>query len=640
MNNLRSSQLLVPFGIGQIVNFPKEVSMMICGVDLWEQQIELREIENPGFIDKSQLKIYEHRLQRLIGVDYFISPFAYKERGRINTRLRIPGVRFPLWHYCSNPSCGLMYKKELGVGDSDLKCIGYDNSDHQGCNQKLIPVRFIAVCQEGHIQDVPFHSWVHNSNSRDNRQHILKYNASSGSGNLGSVNIKCLTCNISENLQGIMNSSTDTDGLNITASALGRIGIDDPNITEVNFETNPNGVFCNGHKPWLGIHGLENSDVCNRHLKVLIRGASNVHYATIKSSIYVPDAFSKYIEEIKSNFDKIDIGSLPIVSLKPIIELTDAFKKNSFDIEKTIKALKGDDDNDFEGAIDETRFRYEEYDFYLNSESNDDNDVKKSIQNLDVYSNHILIKQYFSNVVLLNRLKETKAFIGFSRIEPYYKNNDNEKMCQLTQDGTLPEWLPATQVYGEGIFLEFNRDELNRWSSELGSNTNNNVEQYIRSQIDRNPNYELEDISPEYILMHTFSHLLMKRLSLNCGYGSSSLKERIYYSRDPETTMSGLLIYTSSGDSEGSMGGLVKQGKPQNLIRFIKEAIEDARWCSADPVCSDVGRTTGQGLNNINGAACHNCALMPETSCEKFNSLLDRSMIVNTVNSNIKGFFD
>ncbi|MCE2777576.1 MAG: DUF1998 domain-containing protein [Algoriphagus sp.] len=129
-------------------------------------------------------------------------------------------------------------------------------------------------------------------------------------------------------------------------------------------------------------------------------------------------------------------------------------------------------------------------------------------------------------------------------------------------------------------------------------------------------------------------------MCFDCGYGSSSLKERLYFSSNLKGRMNGVLIYTSSGDSEGSLGGLVRQGKSEYLGRLVKNAIEDAGWCSADPVCSDIGISSGQGPDNVNGSACHNCCIVPETSCEEFNMLLDRTTLIGSFeNSNI-GFFN
>jgi hypothetical protein len=140
--------------------------------------------------------------------------------------------------------------------------------------------------------------------------------------------------------------------------------------------------------------------------------------------------------------------------------------------------------------------------------------------------------------------------------------------------------------------------------------------------------------------MHTFAHLLIKKLCFDCGYGSSSLRERLYFSDDSDTRMNGILIYTSSGDSEGSLGGLVRQGRGKNLGRLVKNALEEAKWCSADPVCSDIGNSSGQGPDNVNGSACHNCCIVPETSCEEFNMLLDRSTLIGTFENPEIGFYN
>ena len=97
----------------------------------------------------------------------------------------------------------------------------------------------------------------------------------------------------------------------------------------------------------------------------------------------------------------------------------------------------------------------------------------------------------------------------------------------------------------------------------------------ITDSIDIDPQNDEKQINPFFIAMHTFAHLLIKKLCFDCGYGSSSLKERLYFSSNPESRMNGVLIYTSSGDSEGSLGGLVRQGKPEYLGRLVKNAIED-----------------------------------------------------------------
>jgi hypothetical protein len=138
-------------------------------------------------------------------------------------------------------------------------------------------------------------------------------------------------------------------------------------------------------------------------------------------------------------------------------------------------------------------------------------------------------------------------------------------------------------------------------------------------------------------MLHTLSHLLIKQLSFECGYSIASLCERIYCAEDSDgKEMSGIFIYTAGGDSEGTLGGLVRQGRPDAFPRIFKKAITTAKTCSNDPVCI---LSNGQGRESQNLAACHACALLPETCCEERNAFLDRGMIVGTFNEYDLGFF-
>ena len=148
------------------------------------------------------------------------------------------------------------------------------------------------------------------------------------------------------------------------------------------------------------------------------------------------------------------------------------------------------------------------------------------------------------------------------------------------------------------------------------------------------------ELHPVFIMIHTFAHLLMNQLTFECGYSSASLRERLYFSSDDQAPMAGLLIYTAAGDSEGTMGGLVRMGQPELFYPLLQQAIRKAQWCSADPVCMELGSHGGQGPFSCNLAACHNCALVPETACEEFNRFLDRGVVTGTVEDRSLGYFN
>jgi hypothetical protein len=647
-NNVRSSQILSPFGVGQIVNFPGELSVMICGLSLWDETITRAKI-NQGVnrINESELRFYENRLQSLLDVSYFVKPFAYKTSGAINNRLQIPAVRFPGWHHCTNSKCGRMKLVPLDAANFKIECTScWDGKSKY--KFKMMPVRFVAACPYGHIQDVPFKEWVHNGPvPNDGNPHELSYHTGGGSGDLGSITLKC-TCNERRSLAGLMNIRKD--GEDVFDSALARIGFkidddyrfdkDSPN------EDNPLGEYCKGHRPWLGLDGVKGSKGCKNHLQVLVRGASNVHFSEIQSAIYLPEGSTganeyvlKVIDEIgkdqlKSYFS-IDQGTVTLPAILGGNQVVlKGFISNENLLSGVIAEINNDDSKKEESAMTpELKLRFEEYEYLLAGRDSENADFKAIVKTFDGYSEQALLEKYFENVVLIEKLKETRVFKGFSRINP------NNKIKKEELSNTRVNWLPAVEVYGEGIFLKFKDDVVDNWLKELGNDFSNIISRYHSAMRKRRPEYEDREINPFFVAMHTFSHLLIKRLCFDCGYGSSSLRERLYFSSDLNSRMNGILIYTSSGDSEGSLGGLVRQGKTKNLGRLVKKALEEARWCSADPVCSDIGNSSGQGPDNVNGSACHNCCIVPETSCEEFNVLLDRTTIIGTLDNKDMGFF-
>ena len=127
--------------------------------------------------------------------------------------------------------------------------------------------------------------------------------------------------------------------------------------------------------------------------------------------------------------------------------------------------------------------------------------------------------------------------------------------------------------------------------------------------------------------------LLLTELSLDAGYPVASLRERVY-SAEGQT---GILIYTASSDSAGSLGGLSAQSDPDRIWAVVQSAIRRARWCSSDPVCIE---STGSGADALNLAACHACVLLPETSCERMNRVLDRASLVGRPGNPGEGFSD
>ena len=281
--------------------------------------------------------------------------------------------------------------------------------------------------------------------------------------------------------------------------------------------------------------------------------------------------------------------------------------------------------------MSEDEYRLAEYNVIKNSSGSDSQ--RFFSKNYGIENYNYVIQKYFKSITLVHKLQETRAFVGFSRVEPKEMSiTESKKMLRLGDEN----WLPAIQVQGEGIFFEFNKEELEKWAKQpkIKRRVQKLQVAFKKSRVGIT---STGDLKPEFLLIHTFAHLLINQLSFECGYGSSSLRERIYCEKtENKLDMYGVLIYTASGDSEGSLGGLVRQGEAGKLEDTIKNAINNAMWCSSDPVCI---QSVGQGPESCNLAACHNCALLPETCCELGNRLLDRGVVVGDLSDTTIGFF-
>ncbi|MFO0609263.1 MAG: DUF1998 domain-containing protein [Polyangiales bacterium] len=254
-------------------------------------------------------------------------------------------------------------------------------------------------------------------------------------------------------------------------------------------------------------------------------------------------------------------------------------------------------------------------------------------------------------VALARRLREVRAQVAFTRIAPPggMFRAGGEAPYNLSR-AKLP-WLPAIELRGEGIFLGFHPEAIAAWENEsintaLKAHFDRFAARFRREALaEARTEGERAEVSarvdawrphgPRFVMLHSFAHALMRQLSLACGYSSSALRERIYVADEPARQM-GVLVHTDSPDSEGTLGGLVRQGRRERLRDTLVALLHDAAWCSSDPVCITGAMTLSTPRN---GAACHACLLAPETSCEHFNTLLDRALLVGTPNAPKVGFF-
>jgi Domain of unknown function (DUF1998). len=630
---VRASTLVFPFGTGAMIDLPDWVLMTTSG-EYWDK--------------KKLTTIHDERLEKVLGVKQFKSPVVKPSNDDLDEdekdeKLYMPFVQFPTWYFC--PKCRRFktlkeWEKDFKKANGEDKVMKRPVCSDLKCKVKLAPARLVVACENGHIDDFPWIEWTHLKDHKkvcSNPQLIIK--TSGVSSGLEGITVECKNCGARISLSGTFTSSDKNE-----FEMLEKKAQKDELISE-DFS-----LKCKGNRPWDGTK----DDRCGLYPTTVQRGAINVYFPKIESSIVIPpysDKFTKEVEE-SSEFERL------------LIKLEDEdreYKREEF-INKAISAIskeKALDENivkkvvlrklegnqEEENAIDKIKYKEEEYKALigeLSYEIFEQTDFKIEAKEIKGY-----YKSYLSKVVLIHKMREVRALTGFSRINGPDNNimdSDDEeesssKKYKLIKPLSDRNWYPAIEVNGEGIFIELDERLIEKWikeNPEVTERINNIDKKYYKILSDKG--FSIRRITPKFVLLHTLSHLIIKELSFKCGYSSTSIRERIYCNMDGNSYhMCGIMIYTANGDSEGTLGGLVRQGKSDRLPNIIDSAIEKARFCSSDPVCIE---SLGQGRDGLNLAACFSCCLVSETSCEEFNTLLDRALIVGTLDNEKIGFFN
>lgn len=628
---IRRAQLIAPFGTGAMVVVPGGVSLMIAGLDYWYQRLGAMADE----IDLAEYQVYEWRLQSLLGVSHFRLPPDFRrfrrgaERAK-NVALTVPAYRFPAWHFCSE--CKLLMEQPL-VARGRIECL---ECKSKGKRRYMYQVPIIAVCENGHAQDFPWREWVHRTAAPPDHG-PLRLEAK-GSATLAGQVVRCDGCDNWRTLASVTTASEGTSQLSKTLS------------TEGDF-------LCRGHMPWLGPGA---SEPCNGQLRGSLRSASNVYYAQVRSAIYLPRLENTELQEIEALLQNQKIQDMARLLLDLgagdsglVAGLRNAAgtvlgKYTDNQIAQAVRGMfaptqapagaPAAEPSPDEPADWFTAFRREE--FNVLREARDEPLLKIRRAKLADYDQFIV--SGLSRIMLVDKLRETRALAGFTRVyaESQVALDQLGRMLWRTPPTGAKSWLPAYAVFGEGIFLELDEARLQEWEQrkDVQRRCGPLIKRYSDLLAARRAG--TRPVGPRFILLHTLAHLIMNRLTFECGYSSASLRERLFVSTSPTAPMAGFLVYTAAGDSDGTMGGLVRMGRPGNLEPVIRRAVEGASWCSADPVCMEMGRANGQGPDSCNLAACHSCALVPETACEEFNRFLDRALVVGEAQNPNLGFIN
>ncbi len=597
-HSVRAAQAVLQYGVGAMVDFPDQ-TLVTAAPEYWSRTS----------------KIYDDRFAKALGVEYFALPMS------------ISYARFPEWYFC--PKCRKFQPLKKWIADYrksvNKKIVESDSymTSHMQCpkcKQDLVVARIVTVCQNGHLNDFPWVKWVHAKSRKPICAHpeLQFKTGASGTEGLEGLSIRC-SCGAFATLKGAFDKDC---------------------FEELDRKTEGFNFLCDGNHPFR--HTKETCTCCP---KTVQRGASSVYFPVVYSSLVIPpyaDKLNSKIEQSHAFDDCMTIIAdeepedrpiviqkrLPKWSEKIALEIGSA----KSDVEK-ILTRKWLEPNISEIDVTSLQYRVEEYSA-LSGEIGAQTDSMLgdfSREEMDIADYNL---PHIKAISLIDKVRVVNALIGFSRIQPAMNATDNGFVNVKAPE---TNWYPAYEVRGEGIFIEFKNAEIDAWirnnpqvTERVGLiNTN-----YATSFIGQN---HPRTITPKFLMLHTLSHLLITQLSFECGYSIASLSERLYCSEAADgKEMAGIFIYTANGDAEGTLGGLVRQGRADAFPRILKKAISSAKTCSNDPVCI---MSRGQGRDSLNLAACHACGLLPETCCEERNAFLDRGMIIGTYENPNIGFW-
>ena len=563
VGKVRQSQAITTFGIGSMVDFINHTVMM-RGLDYWD------------WWQDEKFKIHNASLENLLGVQYFVKPkTSVKDFTWEKDKPDVPAELFPKWLYC--PRCQSLKKAtKRNFDHGKFKCYS------EKCQGKsfLLPSRFVLVCPNGHIEDFPYKWWVHEAQDKecncDNPSFRMYYVGNKT--DMDSLFIECEACGLRRSMKGVSSKTAFSK------------------------------YHCSGQRPWLGDSVECHASEEHNFMQMRIRNESSVYFPCTISALTIPPWSSKVAKELSKY---LGIMTLDESNKRLIVGLVKSKfpHMNDADIRNVLdKLIDNRDDKESMRDIME-----DEYSAILsNSGSIESDDFVTHDEDVPGDYSHII-----ERVIAVDRLTEITAMVGFSRLTSNY-GIDDPNLAPIAI--TKKEWLPGIEQKGEGVFIKFNQDILDKWSKKY-EKYYSDMGQRLRDSLFTN-----ERFSPQYVFLHTFSHLFIRELSNMCGYSSASIKERIYSTyQGSSKKMSGILIYTSTSDSDGSLGGLTEQAKICNFNRVLESMLERGRWCSSDPVCYC---SKEQGFMSLNYAACFACMLLPETSCEFRNALLDRCSVV------------
>jgi len=630
----RPSQLIYTYGVGSTVDLPN-LSVIVRGLDVWDAG------SNDG-----RYRIDEPRLvnavKQVLGpqvVQLFSPPVVADDDGlspEEQEKVGVPVAVFPQWLVCK--LCSTLAPLSKGVFDIAGQRNKPEETRYQHrCKRKdlpnALPVRFLVACEHGHLDDFPWYYFVHSDIFRGKDsicQNEFMLTDLSVSGEVADIFVRCKKCNKKRTL----------------ADAFGARAI----------EVMP---MCSSRNPHLNSYDDDevdedgNSKACDKQMRTILLSASNSWFPLTMRVIHIPeqaDHEAEVLRLVKQDWKTLDkmrsidqLAVLRMVGDTMKIAVFSLSNATDEEIWRAIQQLRvGIAEPEVPAEVETINLKQPEWailsqPYDAGSKPDPDFTVRDSPFLPESYGDQI------GRVVLVDRLREVCALTGFKRIEPPDDLDEIDTDAAAWRNAARLsskslDWVPASVVRGEGIFIQFDEAHLTNWlnhkaTQDYDASFHQAYQNWSRDKDAASKNKVVVGAYPglRYVLLHSFAHALIRQLALECGYSVASIRERIY-SHTPaspaDEPMAGVLLYTSAADSEGTLGGLVRLGEGDPLNFYIQQAMEQMKFCSSDPLCAN---SYAQDKSRaVNGSACHACLYLPETSCERSNKYLDRTLLTAT----------
>ncbi len=510
---------------------------------------------------------------------------------------------FPKWSLCTDH--WKLYRQDVGCPECRRKGT---YTEERGRREAI---RFVLACSNGHLDDVPWDYAVHEGKPCSN--HVYFEWRRRGP-SLKDIKIRCPVCKKAVNLGEIYRKAW----------------------------------ICPGRHPERGWDYPPED--CKKKAFVIQRQASNLYVPEIMTLFTIPPKASNlhnilyrrkdvlltmrvyHPEKLESReaFEKL-LHELRNVGVFTSAEISEILSYDWSEIEETLHYVFTEDKQKTPYGL----FK-EEFDAFLRASVSGYPPYPRDSPKVKFYINKNKVRVVTDpfgvkfRVAPVEKLHTVMVLTGYRRFIGKKKEESiDAKLVDISFIKDGKRWYPGTELFGEGIFITLENPEdlwidketYREWLNEYTGQ--DDLE--LPPQIFIDSEGVKFELHPVFVWWHTFSHLLIRAVSIDSGYSAASIRERVYVDvSDPSKARGGMILYTAQPNSEGTLGGLISL--VNRFEHILERAYALAGSCSNDPLCWETKFTSG--AKKVMGAACYACLFLSETSCEYRNMWLDRHILL------------